>query len=338
MHLEELESHPELADGVCRGMESFDGRTIRIALWPAIQKKPKGTICLLQGRSEYIEKYYEVITELREKGFAVATLDWRGQGGSDRLLDDPYKGHIGKFEDYGKDLQQFMHDHVLPDCPLPYFALAHSMGGLILLNQLPKLRTILERTILSAPLIQLATEQKRFLGKSLRQKSLRRLAGLFRLFFMGESFVLGTDKTNILGSWSFNDNPLTSDGPRFDRNRNFLTRHPHLGIAGPTYRWVHESLKAMERLQLSDFQSSIHTPTLMMPASADTIVSTKATGIFARDLRAGHAITIAGSRHEILMERDIYREQFWAAFDAFIPGEASQETRLLSERQLSKSA
>jgi hypothetical protein len=29
---------------------------------------------------------------------------------------------------------------------------------------------------------------------------------------------------------------------------------------------------------------------------------------------------IAGSKHEILQEQDRYRAQFWAAFDAFVPG------------------
>ena len=33
-----------------------------------------------------IEKYFEVVGELRRRGFAVAVLDWRGQGGSSRLL------------------------------------------------------------------------------------------------------------------------------------------------------------------------------------------------------------------------------------------------------------
>ncbi len=27
-----------------------------------------------------------------------------------------------------------------------------------------------------------------------------------------------------------------------------------------------------------------------------------------------------GARHEVLMERDRLREQYWAAFDAFVPG------------------
>ena len=50
------------------------------------------------------------------------------------------------------------------------------------------------------------------------------------------------------------------------------------------------------------------------------IVSTPAIGQFAMRLRAGSHLVIPGARHEILMEQDRYREQFWAAFDAFVPG------------------
>ncbi|MCV6547870.1 MAG: alpha/beta hydrolase [Cohaesibacter sp.] len=320
MQLEQIETFPELKDGQCSTILAFDQTPIRTAIWPATTKSPKGTICLLQGRAEYIEKYYEVITELRAKGFAVATLDWRGQGGSGRLLDNPKKGHIGSFKDYGKDLEQFMQKQVLPDCPQPFFALAHSMGALILLNQLPRLRTMLERAALSAPLVQLATERRKILGKKTSQTTIRRLTTIARLLLLGEKFALGVDKISVTGPWSFDNNPLTSDGPRFDRNRLFLEAFPQMGIAGPTFQWVNEACKAMQRLQSSDFQSAVHTPTLMMPVGFDQIVSSRASAQLAKTMRCGHAITIAGSRHEILMERDIYREQFWAAFDAFIPG------------------
>jgi len=37
-------------------------------------------------------------------------------------------------------------------------------------------------------------------------------------------------------------------------------------------------------------------------------------------LRLGSLLMIDGARHEILQERDIYREPLLAAFDAFIPG------------------
>ena len=37
-------------------------------------------------------------------------------------------------------------------------------------------------------------------------------------------------------------------------------------------------------------------------------------------LRAGSHLIVPGARHELLMEQDRYRAQFWAAFDAFVPG------------------
>jgi hypothetical protein len=50
------------------------------------------------------------------------------------------------------------------------------------------------------------------------------------------------------------------------------------------------------------------------------LVSTPAIEEFANHLRAGSCLVIAGSKHEILREQDHYRSQFWAAFDAFVPG------------------
>lgn len=99
------------------------------ARWPAGGTKRKGTVCIFPGRAEMIEKYFEVVRDLRERGFAVAVLDWRGQGGSARALADPRKGHVGDFAEFQLDLDAFMKQIVLPDCPPPYFALAHSMGA-----------------------------------------------------------------------------------------------------------------------------------------------------------------------------------------------------------------
>ena len=61
----------------------------------------------------------------------------------------------------------------------------------------------------------------------------------------------------------------------------------------------------------------------MMAASADTVVSTPAIEEFAYHLRGGAHLVIPGARHEILQEQDRYRSQFWAAFDAFVPGTAA---------------
>ena len=93
-----------------------------------------GTVCIFQGRSEWIEKYFETVRDLRGRGFAVATLDWRGQGLSDRMLSDRRKGYVRDFSDYDIDLETFMREIVLPDCPPPIFALGHSTGATVLIR------------------------------------------------------------------------------------------------------------------------------------------------------------------------------------------------------------
>jgi alpha-beta hydrolase superfamily lysophospholipase len=71
---------------------------------------------------------------LRRRGFAVAVMDWRGQGHSSRQLPDPRKGHVASFAEYEIDVETFMQRVVIPHCPPPYVALAHSMGGAVMLR------------------------------------------------------------------------------------------------------------------------------------------------------------------------------------------------------------
>ncbi len=44
---------------------------------------------------------------------------------------------------------------VLPDCPPPYFALAHSMGGAVMLRVAARGKRWFDRMVLSAPMIDL---------------------------------------------------------------------------------------------------------------------------------------------------------------------------------------
>src|SRR5258708_3723684 len=118
-------------------LQTPDGVLLRYARW-APPPGRKGTVCVFQGRAEFIEKYFEVVRDLRARGFAVATFDWRGQGLSQRALRDPLKGHVSNFSEYTTDLETFMKEVVLPDCPPPLFALAHSMGAAVLIQAAAK--------------------------------------------------------------------------------------------------------------------------------------------------------------------------------------------------------
>jgi len=133
-----------------------DGHSIRYARWDTTAARRLGTVCLFQGCTEFIEKYFETVADLRRRGFAVATMDWRGQGGSSRLLKNPAKGHVETFAQYDADAVTFMSEIVLPDCPPPFYCLAHSMGGHIALRFTQTKACWWDRIVLSAPMIAIA--------------------------------------------------------------------------------------------------------------------------------------------------------------------------------------
>ena len=133
MKLVSIPANPAPDGAVMSVLKTPDGVSLRAVRWPPPPGR-KGTVCIFQGRAEFLEKYFETVRELHTRGFAVATMDWRGQGLSDRALSDRRKGHITNFSQYDTDLSTFMKDVVLPDCPPPYFALAHSMGGAVMLR------------------------------------------------------------------------------------------------------------------------------------------------------------------------------------------------------------
>jgi lysophospholipase len=149
--------------------------------------------------------------------------------------------------------------------------------------------------------------------------AVRALLRTMRLAAQGGRYVPGG--SDILGGTEpFLDNPVTSDPVRYARNAAILDEDPTLGIASPTVAWADTAFRAMHTFRATDYPSQIRQPILMLAASNDSVVSTSAIEEFAYHLRAGSHLVIAGSKHEILQEQDRYREQFWAAFDAFVPG------------------
>jgi lysophospholipase len=200
---------------------------------------------------------------------------------------------------------------VLPDCPPPHFALAHSMGGAVMLRLAHAGKRWFDRMVLSAPMIDLP-------GRA-TSLPVRLLLRAMRFAGQGGGYVPGGDDT-LTGTRSFINNPLTSDPVRYARNAAILEEDPTLGIASPTVAWADTAFRAMNTFRRTYYPSQIRQPILMLAASNDEVVSTSAIEEFAYHLRAGSHLVIAGSKHEILQEQDRYRAQFWAAFDAFVPG------------------
>ena len=310
MTLVSIPANPVPEDVVSGTIKTPDGAELRFARW-APPAGRKGTVCVFTGRSEQIEKYFETVRDLRDRGFAVAMIDWRGQGHSSRRLRDPRKGYVRDFSDFEIDVETFVQQVVLPDCPPPYFALAHSMGGAVMLRVAHAGKRWFDRMVLSAPMIDLPGRRTGF--------PTRTLLRAMRLMGQGGRYVPGGSDA-LTGTESFINNPFTSDPVRYARNAAILEEDPTLGIGSPTVAWADTAVRTMRGFRAADYPLQIRQPILMLAASSDSIVSTTAIEEFAYHLRAGSHLVIAGSRHEILQEQDRYRAQFWAAFDAFVPG------------------
>jgi lysophospholipase len=238
-------------------------------------------------------------------------IDLRGHGQYSPRLRDTRKGYVRDFSDFEIDVETFVQQVVLPDCPPPFFALAHSMGGTVLLRVAHAGKRWFDRMVLSAPMIDLP-------GRT-TSLPVRALLKTMRLLGQGGRYVPG-GSDRLTGLEPFINNPLTSDPVRYARNAAILEEDPTLGLASPTVAWADTAFRAMHTFKRVNYPSQIRQPILMLAASNDTVVSTAAIEEFAYHLRAGAHLVIAGSKHEILQEQDRYRSQFWAAFDAFVPG------------------
>jgi lysophospholipase len=316
MDLIALAKNP-VPSGATTGYFNCPGKIkLRFARWQATRGPERGTVCLFQGRGEFIEKYFEVVADLRRRGFGVATMDWRGQGGSSRLLSNPNKGFVRSFADFDQDLAYFMKEVVLPNCAPPYIAVAHSMGGNILLRNASQPKSWFSRMVLSAPMIALSNKR---VGVS--QGVARAYAEVMSAFGFGAAYVRnGRDRPIELDP--FEGNPLTSDRERYMRNQQVLAEAPALGLGSPTVAWLRSAYRSMARLRSPDYPHSVQVPLLMFAAGMDSVVSAQAIEEFALRLKVGTHVLIPQAQHEILQETDEIRQRFWAAFDAYMGADA----------------
>ena len=311
LSLHDTPGNPVPPGATVMAVGTSDDCTLRAARWSATTRTCKGTVCLLQGRAEFIEKYYETIRDLRARGFAVVAFDWRGQGSSDRRVDDPHKGHVAAFDDYRRDLMAIRDAVLVPFMPDPHVCLAHSMGGCVALTGALDGWLPFRRIVTVAPMLSIRMVRSPAFASG-ATRLLQRLG-------LGSRYVPGGGPVSI-ATKPYPNNRLTRDPSRYARNAAAALAVGAGAVGDPTIAWTAEAFRAVARLRDPRVPPRIATPTLIVAAGADPVCGTPAAQRFAARLKAGHILVLPDARHEILSERDAIREDFWAAFDAFVPG------------------
>jgi lysophospholipase len=282
------------------------GVRLRAALFTPGRVRPRGSIVLSGGRTEPIEKYFELIEDFLARGFVVLAHDWRGQGLSARALADPLKGHASGFKAYLEDFERLLAAYQAR-LPKPWIAVAHSMGGCLTLLALAHGEERFSGAIFSAPMLGVQTGKiSRPVGEALTRLNIAfGRAGRYALGDPGKPF----DDT-------FEGNALTHDRKRFLRHRAQIAAEPALALGGPTWGWVDFAFRATAWLAKPDRLRRVTIPVIILSAEQDALVDNAAQAAAERSLPQGKLITVHGAKHEILMETDDMRNIFLRAFDA----------------------
>jgi len=260
----------------------------------------KGNIVLLHGFTEFIEKFFETIRDLHAAGYNVYTFDWRGQGKSKRWFDDNLEQvyHDG-FDKDAQNLHYFV-SVIVPQNDLPTYALAHSMGGHIALKTLKLYPHLFKAAALSAPMVQFRLPMPKFLAWGIL-KIVRALKWQKKGFGGG--------------SWRYKKPPIHKD----PRSRDPVRRAVHyewcekdaeLRVGDVSFEWIYHALKSIVETEKKGFLESIETPVFIGMAEGDQIVDNRASRRAVMRLPNGVGHEFHDSQHEIMMERDIIRDEF----------------------------
>ena len=282
---------------------------LRVAFWNL--SSSKGTIFLQSGRTEFIEKYYEVISEFIDRGYAVAMMDWRGQGLSSRVSKNIRIGHIDNFKTFDDDFIKIVEECFKTRCPSPFIGFGHSMGGCLLASYFISEKNLLEKCILCAPMV------------SVRANALSRrivkLLGLLDNIGYG-SFPMQKPSWDSEDGWieePFEDNALTTDRERFERSFKFLKKCPELGVKGITVGWLKHALNRTNQFKKIQWNIAIKRPLLLLDATEDKLVNSH---LNKELLGQSDLVEIKSlkSQHEIMMETDEIRDEAWKSIDNFL--------------------
>jgi len=298
----------------CCYLQLPDGGRVRLARWPSPDRHRLGSLLILEGLGEFIERYHDLAARYRSRGWQVFALDWRGQGRSDRFLSGFGGGHVPDFDILRDDLLHLWRVAVQPETRDgdPLVILAHSMGGLIVLKALlTESPPDCSGVVLSCPLLGLRTAP-------FPTKVAKPLAATLCRMGFAEHFAFGQKPYDAARHGRFEGNVMTGDPTRFADLHDHYRRHPETAVGGVTFGWVEAAFRAIDQVLTHPRLSQLDIPMLILSAPADRLIDAAPHTVVAKRLPHAQLRLYPESRHEPLMEVPAIRDRVLADIDRFL--------------------
>ncbi len=289
-----------------RNIISVDGKKIfyRIFFGTNIKKtsdkgqgKSDALLFVLPGMTEPEIKYTEFIYDLRLKfSGTIIAVDHRGQGQSDRDIEDLQKTFVFNFNSYISDFEKIV--NIEKKLYKDLYLVGHSMGAHIAFKYMLKYPKRFSKAILVSPMFEMEI-------------------GMPWVLIDIYKFIMRPELSDYLpGRGSFKktlsddkkkQSVVTSSISRINLERFYLMSDPKIQKGGPTLGWLLEAKKS--NLDLRASLKTIETPIIILQAENDKMVKSEAQNIVCKKQINCRLINVKQSKHEILMEQDAIRNQ-----------------------------
>lgn len=297
------DSRRRIADGMVIGeWAAPDGWRLRRFDWPH-RPPARGRLLFLGGRGDFFEKYLEAFAHWHAQRWSLTGFDWRGQGGSGRLLADRQICHLTDFDPLLADLSAFVSEWRAENPPGPHVVVAHSMGGHLALRLLAQNPLAFDAAALCAPMLGIKV-------KHFPTRPLHLAARAACLLGLEERQIWRRDPGNIPGR-------MTSCPERIADKIWWKSNHPDIASGSPSWGWTRAAFDSIERLNRNKLEE-VDTRTLLLASELDPIIRIDAMRTIAGRLPNAELEVYVGGGHELLREADPIRLNLLARIDGFL--------------------
>ncbi|WP_455474754.1 serine aminopeptidase domain-containing protein [Bartonella sp. B30(2025)] len=278
-------------------------REIRFVTTRPTTDKPKGTIVILGNYTNTIEEYCLPMNEISKRGFYTAIFDWFDKAPPQHTI--VKKRHYQYFDINNdiNDLDKFLTNVVYNNCPPPYYLLTFGIGGLIAFNGLDIINHQFSKMLCVSPLFAPFGNK----ANSFQHK----ITQLFSDIGLGFLPMISVNKLK------------KKTTPFLRINKESLPPPPHLFIPSPTSRWMASVFNAIEIMKKNILNGHLQIATLFILANKNNMINNIEVRQLCQQTHITDSITIIGADLDTIMQEEHHKNQFWAAFDAFIPGSIS---------------